>query len=640
MNLLSPRREIGEFKKRYKWMALVVLIFFAVLTARAIQLQVIEHDHYARIAQENITKTIVLPATRGVIRDAADRIIATNLPSYSVFITPQHFDVERDISLVGEYLGLSAEERADLRQRVLAVPAHRRTHQVEMFRNISREQLAALETHSTELGGVDVVAKPMRSYPYGTLASHAIGYMNEVSADDLQRISDQGYRAGDVIGRMGVELAWESSLRGRRGVRRMLVDVRGQETEVDERNLMIAPSVEPVPGRDLTLTVDMELMRVIDRAFRGQPSGSVAVVEVKTGRVRALFSKPSYDLNEMSGHLTHERYQELSNNPFRPLIDKTLYETYFPGSTFKPITALAALQGGGVDPATRVHCPGYYEVGTERKRCTQAHGDVDMHQALVRSCNVYFWWLAEKVGLERLNQWGWSLGLGEPTGIGINGEASGFLATREWYEARHGRFRVGFTLNTAIGQGNTRVTVLQLTSLYAALANHGRLYVPQIVERVSAPDGTVIEEFSPRLRRQIDIDPLVLQYLQSALVGVVNASEGTAHGARIEGGVEIAGKTGTAQVSRRPLAPGEDPRRAWYFNRDHAWFAGFAPADDPEVAIVVLVEHGGAGGRNAAPIATQILQEYLGEASGETTTAGAPSEPPVVAHGRVAEVIH
>jgi penicillin-binding protein 2 len=389
---------------------------------------------------------------------------------------------------------------------------------------------------------------------------------------------------------------------------------------------------DPVPGRDLTLSLDMELLRTIERAFRGHPSGSAVVVDVRNGRVRALYSKPSYDLNEMSGRLTAARSVELDENPFRPRIDKTMYESYFPGSTFKPVTALAALQDGVFDPATRVNCPGYYEIGNDRKRCTSAHGEVDMRRAIVQSCNVYFWTVAQEVGLERLNRFSRDFGFGERTGIGINSEATGFIPSREWYAERFGRFRVGYTLDAAIGQGNTRTTLLQLAMSYAAVANGGTLYVPQIVESVSDPDGRPIEEFEPRIRRRIGVDREHLTYVIDGLYGVVNDPSGTGYDARVEGGVPVAGKTGTAQVSRRAPRPGEDARRVWYFNRDHAWFAGFAPAGDPEVAIVVLVEHGGGGGRYAAPIATQILQEYLG---GErTTTASTGADPTVLARRR------
>jgi penicillin-binding protein 2 len=622
MTLLSQRREVGEFKKRYKWMVLAVLCVFAVLAGRAIQLQIFQHEHYAAIARENITKTIPLPATRGLVRDTAGRVIASNRPGYDVYVTPQLVAPEH-IPRIAELMELEEEETTRLRTLLDEVPLQRRTHQILAFREIDRDQLAALETHARDLPGVDVVAVPVREYAYGSLGGHAVGYLNEVSAEDLERLADQDYGAGDRIGRMGVERAWESYLRGRDGFRRVLVDARGVVQDSTREDRSHEMRREPSPGRDITLALDMELMRTIDRAFRGQPSGAAVVVDVRTGRIRALYSKPTYDLNEMSGHLTSARYAELEGDPFRPLIDKTIYESYFPGSTFKVVTALAALEDGVFDPATRVTCPGYFEIGNERKRCTSAHGDVDMRQAIVQSCNVYFWTMAQEVGLERLNRFGHDFGFGAQSGVGINSEASGFLPSREWYAEHFGRFRVGYTLDAAIGQGNTRSTLLQLAMSYAAIANGGTLFVPQLVERVSSPDGETIEEFEPRVRRRIGVSREHLAYVIDGLYGVVNDPNGTAYDARIENGVPVAGKTGTAQVARRQPREGEDPRRTWYFNRDHAWFAGFAPAGDPEIAIVVLVEHGGGGGKYAAPIATQVIQDYLG--SRDATAAATPT---------------
>jgi penicillin-binding protein 2 len=616
-SLLSPRREIGEFRKRYKWMALVVLLAFIVISGRMVQLQLIEQDKWAKNARDNITKTVVLPATRGVIRDTNGRIAATNRPSYGVYVVPQLLG-PGDVGRIAGLMGLDPEARARFEERIASVPLHRRLQQVQAFTDISREQLASLETHSSELPGMDVVATPVRTYPYAHLGSHALGYLNEVSADDLASLAEHGYRAGELIGRTGIERAFESYLRGKRGFVRVLVDARGERMDGTQARALQGETMrqDPVPGRDLTIALDMDLMRTVERAFRGHPSGSAVVVEAATGKVRALYSKPAVDLNEMSGRLSGARYAELRDNPFRPLIDKTVYESYFPGSTFKPFTALSALGDGVADGSLRVDCPGFYELGKRRFRCTHAHGEVEMKAAIVRSCNVYFWKLAEQVGLDRIHKYAREFGFGRPTGIGINSEASGFVPNREWYRKQHdNRFRIGFTLNTAIGQGNTRATVLQLALAYAALANGGVLHVPQLVEAVTAPDGTVIERFQPRVRRHVQASPEHLALIKEGLHGVANDKKGTAFDARISGGVPVAGKTGTAQVSRGPVREGEDPRRAWYFRRDHAWFAGYAPADDPRIVVVVLVEHGGAGGKTAAPIAMQIVQEYLAPAA-------------------------
>ncbi len=500
--------------------------------------------------------------------------------------------------------------------------------------DVSREHLAGLETHEVdflhrvgriEVTGVDVVARPVRTYPYDHLAAHALGYLNELTAEELDELRPAGYRLGDRIGRSGLERAWESFLRGRRGHRRVPVDARGHQVDAaaidDGRPLLVAA----VPGRDITLTLDMGLMRIVERAFRGHPSGAAVVVDVRTGEVLALFSKPSYDLNEMTSGLTRERYAELRDpRSFHPLIDRTIYQSWFPGSVFKPVSALAALEEGLVDPSTRFVCTGSYSIGRGRPQsCLGIHGEIDFRRAMVQSCNVYFYQLAERVGLDPIARLAQDFGLGRRTGIGVNSEATGFIPTRAWYESR-GTWQGGMALNTAIGQGDTRVTVIQLALTYAAIANGGTLYVPQLVRSVSEPDGTLVEEFRPRVRRRVDVSPEHLAFVIDALYGAVNEDGGTGFGARIEGGVTIAGKTGTAQVTERQRTEAEAERGA-YERRAHAWFAGFAPAEDPQVAIAVLVDHGGSGGRVAAPLAVQILQEYVSSHRPTVTAMAAPA---------------
>ena len=367
---------------------------------------------------------------------------------------------------------------------------------------------------------------------------------------------------------------------------------------------------DPVPGRDLVLTLDMELMRAVDRVFRNRPSGAAAVVEVRTGRVLALYSKPSIDPNLLISGLPQALSREIDENPFRPRIDKSIFESYFPGSTFKPITALAGLEAGVVDPRTMVNCTGRHELGRRVFRCQHVHGPTMLHRALVESCNVYFYQLAEAVTMDRIAQMAFEFGLGRRTGIGINQETPGFIPTRAWYAQHYpGQWRIGHTLNTAIGQGNTRVTVLQLALAYAALANGGTLYVPQLIERVEGPDGDVIERFPPTVRRRVAVSARHLGLISAALTGVVADRFGTAHGAMVEE-VSVAGKTGTAQVSRI-VRNADNTRRVFRSQRDHAWFAGYAPADNPEIAVVALVEHGGSGGHEAAPLVTAIAREWF-----------------------------
>ena len=614
MITLSQRREVGEFRKRYRWMALFVALVFGALIVRIAQVQLFQRDRWSGIAQDNITKTLELRATRGVMRDVTGRVVASSRPSYDVHATPRLLLIPEDVDRIASLMGLSGEEKASLTRRLTDLPENRRTHQLELYSDISREQLAALETHLGELPALDIVTVPLRDYPYATLGAHLIGYLNEVNETDLTNASDPGiYRPGDRIGRSGLERRYEDLLRGARGFRRLVVDARGRALEgTRPQSLEVDMLKKPVPGHDLQLTIDMQLMEAFDRAFRQHPSGAAVVVDIHTGAVRALYSKPVYDPNEMSSGLSTKRYEELTADPFRPLIDKTIYETYFPGSTFKIITALAALEDSIVDPMQRVECMGSIKIGRQKFRCTHRHEWVDLYESIVQSCNVYFWQLAQEVGLERINRYAEAFGFAERSGIGVNSEAKGFLATRDWYKEHYGAFRPGYTLNTAIGQGNTRVTVLQLAMAYAAIANGGTLYVPQVVQNVKAPDGSLSETFQPQVRREVGVSPEHLELLRRALTDVVNDETGTAYRARTREGALVAGKTGTAQVVSRKSRSGESSS-AWYLDRSHGWFAGFAPADDPQVAFAVLVEHGGYGGASAAPIASMVMQEYLSE---------------------------
>ena len=613
MITLSQRREVGEFRKRYRWMALFVVLVFGGIIVRVAQVQLFQRDRWSGIAQQNITKTLELPATRGVIRDLAGRVIASNRPSYDVYTTPRLLRPD-DLDRIASLMDLSKSDQAALQTRLDQIPLSRRSQQLELFRDIDREQLAALETHQAELPALDIVTVPLRDYPYATLGAHLIGYLNEVNAEDMKRAADPStYHSGDRIGRSGLEKRYEALLKGSRGFRRLVVDARGKSLEgARPDSLEVEMLKQPVPGHDIQLTLDMQLMEAFDRAFRPYPSGAAVVIDIHTGAVRALYSKPVYDPNEMSSGLSTKRYAALTGDPFRPLIDKTMYETYFPGSTFKAFTALAALEDAVVDPMQRVECLGSLKIGRQKFRCNKRHEWVDLYDSVVQSCNVYFWVLAEEVGIERINRYAKAFGFAERTGIGVNSEAKGFLATREWYEEHYGQFRIGYTLNTAIGQGNTRVTVLQLALAYAAIANGGSLYVPQVVQNVRSPDGSLSETFEPRMKRDVGVAPEHLDLMRRALIDVVQDESGTAYRARNKDGVRVAGKTGTAQVVSRK-GRSEESSSAWYLDRSHGWFAGFAPADDPQVAFAVLVEHGGSGGASAAPIATSVMQQYLGE---------------------------
>jgi penicillin-binding protein 2 len=313
----------------------------------------------------------------------------------------------------------------------------------------------------------------------------------------------------------------------------------------------------------------------------------------------------------MTTGLSVEDHLALEENPFRPRIDKTVYENYFPGSVFKPFTAMAALEDGIITPEDVIHCSGFHEFGRRTFRCPRPHGDLSLEEAVVVSCNVFFFNLAEMTGMDRIARYAREFGFGEPTGVGINSEAKGFIPTRAWYDEKFpGQFRIGFTLNAAIGQGNVKTTLMQVASAYSSIANGGTIYKPQVVRRIETPEGDTVKEFHPEIKRRVVVSQRSLDLMMESLTGVVEEEEGTAHTAR-NSSILLAGKTGTAQVARKPKKAGDDLAKYYYMNRDHAWFAALAPADAPEVAVVVLVEHGGAGGEHAAPVAVEIARRYF-----------------------------
>ncbi len=633
MSLVVQRSDVSEFRRRFRWIGLGMVLIFLGLIARLFQLQIIEGAENAAIARENIVRRVTLATTRGIVRDRNGKFLAASRPSYNLYVVPEKIDplcdpkkddpkakkVDPNVwPRLVHYIGLGDEERLRMEALLRSLcesDSKRKTQQILLKEDISRDVVATLKTHEAELPAVEVVPVPVRYYPNEEVGAHVLGYMAEVDAEKLVQLRGAGYVEGDRIGATGIERAWESYLHGTRGWEKVFVDAKGRRRQRVDGVIEEPRRVDPIPGRDLRLTIDADLQKAIGEAMRGELAGGVALIDVRTGRILGLYSKPSYDPNALSGgsgkQVIRDAFRRLYNDPLKPALDKTIAGAYPPGSTFKPFTALAALEKGFINPRGATQCRGAIEFGKRSFRCTHVHGPVALHKAIAQSCNVYFFWLASElgVGMDVIAEMGQRFGMGTRTGLGVSAEAAGRMPTRAWMTLRNkGQFRLGFGLNAAIGQGATTVTVLQLALAYAALANGGTLYQPQIVRAVETSAGTVVQEFTPRVRRQVDVSPENLTLVQNALYSGVNEEKGTAYNARLLG-VDVAGKTGTAQVSHK-LARGAEAERVWYFNREHAWFAGYSPSRSPEVAVVVLIEHGGAGGKHAAPVAMKVVAAY------------------------------
>jgi penicillin-binding protein 2 len=608
---------LPQMRRRVRSLVLVVGIAFAVLTGRLWQLQVMRGDRYHEGVISNVVNTRYLPSVRGEIRDRHGRALVDNRPAFNIYVTPRQFSAP-ELERLTRLLDLTEREVAQIRER-LAVARRRDPHRAALvLEDQGRDRAALVAQARLELPAVRVVDEPYRRYVYGSLAAHILGYMNHLTAAELTRYGAQGYDASELIGRYGLERQWEHYLRGKKGIERYVVDATGARVQGEESEAFIKKGEgfePPVPGHNLVLTLDYGLQEVAERALRWHAAGAVVVVEVKTGRLLAVVSKPAFDPNVMTGHLTAAEDAALKADPRKPYLDKTLRRTYPPGSTFKLFTMIAGLDSNVIEPGDSRECRGSIERGRMRFRCPGrvAHGKkVDLHQAIKRSCNVYVWELAEQIGIDRLAETAGEFGFGAPTGLGLNGDVPGRVPTREWYESRSG-FKIGYTLNAATGQGDVEVTVVQLAMAYAAIANGGYLYVPQVVQRIETARGTVVAEFPPTLRRQLAVSPAALDALRPGLRAVVNSDGGTAHRARSEI-VEFAGKTGTAQSQthrRRRDRDYQPEPEGWDPTQDHAWFAGYAPAQSPEIAVVVLVEHGGSGGAVAAPVAKEIIEGYF-----------------------------
>lgn len=620
---------LPELHRRLKWVALVVILAFGFLVGRLWQLQIMRGDSYFERTVSNVVKERYLPSVRGKILDAKGVPLADNRPAFNIYATPKQLtDVTRNE--LSRMLGLSDDELAKIDERLAVGRKRDPKSPVLILEDQGRDRAALVEQSLTKLPGVEVHHEPYRFYPQGDLAAHLIGYMTQMTSSEADRLGNQGYDPSELVGRYGLESAWENYLRGKKGKELFAVDARGQRLDDKTAATLISGdrTTAAVPGANLVVTVDVELQKIAEKAVSHVAAASVVIVEPKTGKIRALVSKPSFDPNVMTGHLTKAEETLLLSDPRKPFIDKALRATYPPGSVFKFVTALAALEDGQAAEDESIFCTGEYQLSKTTFKCNGSHGKLDLVGAIQHSCNVYFWELAQRIGLDRMAEEAEMFGFGVPTNLGLNGDAGGRIPTKAFYE-KDGRYKVGFATNAATGQGDVEVTVLQMAMAYAALANGGTLWVPQIVERIEGSDGRPIKTYEPTPKRQIKLPADALDTWRRGMWKVTNEAGGTAFDHGKFDLVPVMGKTGTAEI--RTKHKKEDEERdveGYHPTRSHAWFAGWAPAEDPEIAIVVFVEHGGSGGRVAWPIAQQILEGYFTKIKGVPRPAAPAVTPP------------
>ena len=612
---LTPRddSDLGGYKKKALYSLFVLIFFFAVVVTRLWYLQVQQGTYYNELADSNRVRSLEIAAPRGNIYDRRGREIVTNRPSFNVVWTRENNKIHDEwLKSLTRILGQDSSSLLDKIRKMTSTPGH---IPVRLAEDINWEMVARIENNRMYLPEIKIEVVPLRIYHYGNLASHLIGYMGEISKAELDQADQRLYRGGDLVGKMGLERLRESDLHGEKGHDYMEVNALGFE----QKNLK---GDEPLPGNDLHLTLDVELQKIAEEELAaGNRAGAAVAMEANTGRMLVLASSPTLHLDEFVGGISQKDWQAMLANPLHPLVNKLVQGQYPPASTYKTITALAGLAEGIITPETTLYCSGSHQFGNRVYRCWKkgGHGPISLKRAVAESCDVYFYQVGQKLGVDRLARYANLFGMGNKTGIEMEHEKSGLIPTSEWKKKRYGKpWQEGETLSVAIGQGFDLATPVQVAVMTMVIANGGTLYKPAIVEQVRDPDGRVVSSFTPEVLSRLSGQGKNLKLVREGMVEAVNSKRGTGREAQIDSqGIVVGGKTGSAQVVRLAQYKGLKEADIPYEYRDHAWFTCFAPAANPEIVVTVLVEHGLHGGSSAAPIAAKILNRYFEDKSKE-----------------------
>ena len=592
-------RELLEPKQRVIVLSFVVSVVFLFLVIRLWHLQILNADDYRAKSENNRLRFVPIAASRGAIMDRAGTVLVSNRPSFSLAVIPQEVkDKEALLTLLSELLGL---DRADMRERWEKDRRRAKYYPIVLASNISRDQVEIVEENRLRLPGIEIEMKPVREYTSKQLAAHLLGYIGEVSEKELNTADFENYNPGDYAGKNGIERALESELHGIDGGRQLEVDARG-------RVLRTVSESHPSVGNSVVLTIDAAVQKQAERAF-ADLAGAAVVMDVNNGEILAFVSNPGFDPSLFSGKLPADVWQGYLDDIRHPLENKALSGQYPPGSTFKMITALAGLQDNIINDSTSVNCSGSYELGTSTFKCwnKKGHGATNLRKSLRESCDVFYYQLGEKLGVDKIAAAAKSFKLGSSLGVELLNERSGLIPTSEWKLKRFGkRWYRGETLPVSIGQGALIMTPIQLASMTATIANEGTIYRPHLVKKIVDADGKTLKETSTEIIGNTTFSKESFRLVKQGMLSVVNDPGGTGAMARLYD-VKVAGKTGTSQVVKLRDAKKSTP----YQFRDHALFVAFAPFEKPEIAVAVVIEHGEHGGAAAAPIAGRILRAYF-----------------------------
>lgn len=607
--------EHSIFSFRLLVMLIMVLSLIGVLTWRQVYLQVLQHDRYTDLAKNNRVRLSPLPPVRGLIYDRRGVLLADNYPTFSLDVVPELVeDLPNTLSLLGEIIDISEEELAEFEQ------ARRRSavfRAVPLALNLDEEELARFYVEQYRFPGVSVQARMNRSYPQNDLLGHVLGYVGRINDRDLQRVEQRNYQGTTFIGKVGIERYYETLLHGRTGFREEEVNSRGRPL----REIDTTPAGN---GSSLVLTIDTVLQKAVQEIL-GDESGAVVALDPRNGEVLALYSNPTYDPNAFVNGISTKDYALLRDDPERPLFNRAIQGRYPPGSTVKPVMALAGLNEGIISADQRMFATGFFQVPKDPRKYRDwkrsGHGWVDMYSAIAVSADVYFYDLAYQLGIDRIAPMFGQFGFGKKTGIGIYGEASGLLPTRQWKQEKYNkRWFPGETLIVGIGQGYMLATPVQLARMVGCIAMKGRCEYPRLVRAILSSDTDAELLVKPTADTIHVKDEKYWDEITRAMVEVMHGDRGTARKVGADARYTMAGKTGTSQVFSLQGQEYDADKLARRLH-DHSMFVGFAPADDPKIAVAVVIEHGGSGSKVAAPIGRQVMDAWLDGGSGRLVTA-------------------
>lgn len=606
--MLKPRAE-SEFyfrRLRGKIAAFAMLTTFgcALIVMRLWHLQVMQYTTLSTKSESNRIREFTIEGLRGKIQERNGVTLVDNRPAFYLSAVPEDMDdPDKEIAFLASRMDIDAKSALE------NIGAAKSFQTVTLKRDLSRNEVAFIEEHRINLPGIFLEIKPVRSYVYGDMASHFLGYLGAISEGQLLKPEFSMFSRNDFIGQAGAEKRFENALRGSKGLKRLEVDAAGRE-------ISHLGDIPPKAGGDLRLTLDFDAQAAAERAFTGKMGAAIAI-DPQTGETLAFVSKPSFDPNNFSYGINAAEWKRLMEDEFHPLQNRTIQGQYPPGSTYKVLMAAAALQEGVITPATVFFCPGHFTYGNKTYRCwkKEGHGSVNVHTALVQSCDVFFYNVGLKLGINKAAAYVNGFGLGEKSGIDPVTEKQGLIPTTGWKErARNEKWILGETVSCSIGQGYVLVTPVQMARMIAAVANGGKLVTPSIVKEDAAR--------AAEKAKAVPVSPQNLEIVKAALRGVVNEPHGTAGSLRTSP-FAYAGKTGTAQVLKMKQGEYTKSENLEFKYRDHAWFVAFGPFENPKIAVAVIAEHAGHGGEAAAPIARAIMDAYLSK-----TVAAKGVEPP------------